>query len=194
MTVTCEMQDERDGDGIVRGRIMTNENSQIRFGPVPIIIDVEASGFGQGSYPVEIGLVLPDGTPHCFLVMPARGWRDWDPEAEKIHGISRSLVESHGRPVEEIAWRLNGLLYGHTVYSDAWSFDMSWLGKLFDKVNMPQKFEVAALRDILSEEQQRLWDDTRRLVEKELNLRRHRASGDARILQETYRRTLTRAA
>jgi hypothetical protein len=173
---------------------MSNDNNHGRFGPAPTILDVEASGFGRGSYPVEIGLVLPDGTPHCFLVMPARGWTDWDPEAEKVHGISRGLVESHGRPVEEIAWRLNGLLYGQTVYSDAWSFDMSWLGKLFDKVNMPQKFEVAALRDILSDAQQQAWEDTRRLVEKELNFRRHRASGDARVLQETYRRTLRHSA
>ena len=38
----------------------------------PIIIDIEASGFGRGSYPIEVGLVLPDGTPHCFLIAPDR--------------------------------------------------------------------------------------------------------------------------
>ena len=51
----------------------------------PIIVDVEASGFGKGSYPIEIGLVLPDGTPHCFLLAPARTWTAWDPGAEKVH-------------------------------------------------------------------------------------------------------------
>lgn len=173
---------------------MTDNEAKKRHGLMPTVLDVEASGFGQGSYPLEVGLVLPDGTPHCFLVMPARGWSSWDPEAEKVHGISREVVENHGRPIEEIAWRLNGLLYGQIVYSDAWSFDMSWLGKLFDKVNMPQKFEIASLHELLSEPQQHIWDETRRLVERELNFRRHRASGDARILQETYRRTLSQAA
>jgi len=173
---------------------MTAKQAQKKHGLMPTILDVEASGFGQGSYPLEIGLALPDGTPHCFLVMPARDWQSWDAEAEKVHGISREVVESHGRPVEEIAWRLNGLLYGQTIYSDAWSFDMSWLGKLYDKVDMPQTFKIAALGDLLSEGQQRVWDDTRRRVEQDLSLRRHRASGDARILQETYRRTLTLAA
>ncbi len=173
---------------------MTDVRVRTRHGLIPTVLDVEASGFGQGSYPLEIGLVLPDGTPHCFLIMPARGWKAWDREAEKVHGISREVVETHGRPVEEVAWRLNGLLYGQTVYSDAWSFDMSWVGKLFDKVGMPQTFEVAALSELLSEAQQRVWDDTRRRVEHELDLRRHRASGDARILQETYRRTLGVAA
>lgn len=173
---------------------MTNERRQKQHGVIPTILDVEASGFGQGSYPLEIGLVLADGTPHCFLVMPARGWKDWDEEAERVHGISREVVESHGRPIEEIAWRLNGLLYGQTIYSDAWSFDMSWLGKLFDSVNMPQTFKIASLRDLLSDVQVRAWDETRIRVEQDLSLRRHRASGDARILQETYRRTLTLAA
>lgn len=161
---------------------------------MPAILDVEASGFGQGSYPLEIGVALADGTPHCFLVMPARGWTAWDQEAEQVHGISRETVESYGRPVEEVAWRLNGLLYGQTVYSDAWSYDLSWVGKLYDKVNMPQTFQIASLSDLISEAQQGVWDKTRRLVERELNLRRHRASGDARILQETYRRTLMCAA
>lgn len=173
---------------------MTHKQAQKRHGLIPTVLDVEASGFGKGSYPLEIGLVLPDGTPHCFLVMPAREWQAWDDEAEKVHGISREVVESHGRPIEEIAWRLNGLLYGQTVYSDAWAFDMSWLGKLYDKVNMPQTFQLAALTELLSEQQQRIWAETRLMVEQDLNLRRHRASGDARILQETYRRTLGLAA
>jgi hypothetical protein len=173
---------------------MTDNIGIQRHGLAPAILDVEASGFGSTSYPLEIGVVLADGTPHCFLVMPARGWNTWDAEAEQVHGISRNTVEAHGRPAEEIAWRLNGLLYGQTVYSDAWSQDMSWVGKLFDKVNMPQKFHIAALRDLISEQQYQVWDETRRLVERELNLRRHRASGDARILQETYRRSQMRAS
>lgn len=161
---------------------------------IPIILDVEASGFGRGSYPIEIGLVLPDGTPHCFLVAPARTWTAWDPEAEKVHGISREVLETYGRPLQEVAWRLNELLRDKTVYSDAWAFDMSWLGKLFDAANMPQSFRVAPLHEVLKDHQQQHWDKAKEKVIDELKLQRHRASGDARILQETYRRTELAAA
>ena len=34
----------------------------------PLIIDVEASGFGPTSYPIEIGLALDDGHKYCILV------------------------------------------------------------------------------------------------------------------------------
>jgi len=158
---------------------MTNE---------PIIIDVEASGFGRGSYPIEIGLVLPDGTPHCFLVSPPRTWKHWDAAAEQVHGITRDMLMSYGRPVQEIAWRLNELLRRKTVYSDAWSFDMSWLGKLYDAANMQQAFKVADIADLMDDDQRTHWDEIKQGVAQDLGLRRHRASGDARVLQETWRR------
>lgn len=160
----------------------------------PIIIDIEASGFGKGSYPVEIGLVLPDGSRHCYLVAPARSWRHWDESAEEVHGISRELLEAHGRPVQDVAWRLNELLRNKTVYSDAWSFDMSWLGKLYDAANMQQSFRVADIAELIDEQQRDRWGKVKMQVVEELGLRRHRASGDARILQETWRRVVQRAA
>ena len=160
----------------------------------PIIIDIEASGFGKGSYPIEIGLVLPDGTPHCMLIAPHRSWTQWDEGAEQVHGIKRETLLCNGRPISEIAWRLNELLRGRTIYSDAWSFDMSWLGKLYDVAHQAQTFRVAALHDLITQEQAASWDRTKDRVMQELGLRRHRASGDARILQETWRRLQVQAA
>lgn len=163
-------------------------------GMVPIVIDIEASGFGRGSYPIEVGLVMADGSRHCFLIAPARDWTHWDEEAEKIHGISRDLLSRNGRPLEDVAWRLNELLRGKTAYSDAWSFDMSWLGKLFDAANMPQAFRVGAFTELMDEEQLNRWDRVKREVIENMGLRRHRASGDARILQETWRRLIRQPA
>ena len=160
----------------------------------PIVIDVEASGFGKGSYPIEVGIVLSDGSRHCYLIAPARGWTHWDEQAERVHGISRELLQTHGRSVQDVAWRLNQLLRNKTVYSDAWAFDMSWLGKLYDAANMHQTFRVADITELMDEEQMRQWDLVRHRVIAELGLRRHRASGDARILQETWRRLNPRAA
>ena len=157
-------------------------------GMVPIVVDIEASGFGRGSYPLEIGLALPDGSRHCFLIAPARDWTHWDEGAEKLHGISRALLASHGRPLPDVAWRLNELLRKKTAYSDAWSYDMSWMGKLFDAANMYQAFRIAALTELLDEDQLDRWSSVKQAVAEELGLRRHRASGDALILQETWRR------
>jgi len=161
---------------------------------MPVIIDVEASGFGKGGYPIEVGLALPDGSPHCILVTPHRTWTMWDDSAEAVHGISREVLESHGRPAREVAERLNALLWEKTVYSDAWSFDMPWLAKLYDAVDLEQGFRVAALHEIMTPRQLEQWHQVKGEVERDLQLQRHRASGDARILQETYRRTMDQTA
>jgi len=161
---------------------------------MPVVIDVESSGFGRGGYPIEVGLVLPDGSPHCFLISPVRGWTNWDEEAESVHGISREVLDMHGRPARDVAERLNALLAGKTVYSDAWAFDMPWLGKLFDAVGMEQTFRVAALQELMTPQQFDSWSTVRLSVEQDMKLKRHRASGDARILQETFRRTSGQAA
>lgn len=154
---------------------------------LPIVIDIEASGFGRKSYPIEVGVALPDETTHCFLLAPPQVWTYWDEQAEAVHGISREILEQHGHPLEDVAWRLNELLSNKVIYSDAWSFDMSWLGKLYDVVNMPQTFRIASLYELMTEQQLAGWDELKEKAMSRLQLQRHRASGDARILQESYR-------
>ena len=156
----------------------------------PIIIDVEASGFGVGSYPIEVGFVLPDGSPNCFLIAPLEEWVHWDQGAEKIHGIQRQTIVSHGRPIQEIAQLLNEQLADTIVYSDAWGNDSSWLGLLFHSAGVAQQFRLESIRALLNERQIERWHETRNEVQLELGLERHRASSDARVLQQTYLRTL----
>ena len=157
---------------------------------VPAIVDIEASGFGVGSYPIEVSVVLSDQSVHCFLISPEESWVHWDKDAEALHGISRKMLLEYGRPIREVADALNRLLLGQTVYSDAWSYDSSWLGKLFDAADMLQGFRLETLRVILSERQMAIWESVRLEVLDELKLKRHRASADARIIQVTYERTL----
>ncbi|MCP4234821.1 MAG: hypothetical protein GY770_14780, partial [Aestuariibacter sp.] len=45
---------------------------------VPSIIDIEASGFGAHSYPVEIGVIREDGGKFCQLVKPYPDWTHWE--------------------------------------------------------------------------------------------------------------------
>ena len=93
---------------------------------VPAIIDLEASGFGRGSYPIEVGFALEDRVVHSFLIKPAPTWLHWSSDAEKIHGISRDQLLEQGLTPREVALRMNELLRGKILYSDAWSFDSSW--------------------------------------------------------------------
>jgi hypothetical protein len=155
---------------------------------VPIVIDVEASGFGRGSYPIEVGMALADGSRHCFLVTPPPAWTAWDDTAEAVHGISREQLAGHGRPVEEVASALNKMLRGRTVYSDAWAFDMSWLGKLFDAADLFQAFRIADIAELLDEGQRRRWHPVKEAVMDELGVERHRASIDALVVQQTWLR------
>jgi len=158
---------------------------------LPTIIDIEASGFGRKSYPIEVGLAMPDGKTHCFIISPQDHWTFWDEEAEAVHGITRELLMEHGREPIDVCNSLNQLLLGQRVYSDAWSHDISWLGKLFDLIQVPQLFQMDSLRTLMSEEQVIHWHPTKDVVIGELNLNRHRASSDAMIIQETFKRTST---
>jgi hypothetical protein len=69
----------------------------------PIIVDIEASGFGVHSYPIEIGVAFNDGTKCCSLIRPGAAWTHWDSVAEQVHHVSRSTLETHGKPVAEVA-------------------------------------------------------------------------------------------
>jgi len=156
-----------------------------RLGPptLPCVIDVEASGFGAGSYPIEVGLALPDGRAWCTLIRPAAGWTHWDGRAEALHGITRALLEQHGREVNEVAQELNRQLAGRTVYCDNWAHDYAWLARLFEAAGLRPAYRLQHLRQLLDDERLARFDATRDAVLQRLALGRHRASNDARALQ-----------
>lgn len=155
---------------------------------MPAIIDLEASGFGRGSYPIEVGIALADGSVHALLIKPAEGWDHWDDKAEAIHGISREYLQEHGKAPREVAIFLNDLCSGLTLYSDAWSFDSSWLGRLFDEAEIIQRFKLDTLTRLLSEDDMAIWSDTKDAMVKQLGLDMHRAANDVMLLRETYKK------
>lgn len=155
---------------------------------VPTVLDVEASGFGRDSYPIEIGFVMPNGHTHCTLIKPESHWTHWDAQAASTHHISRTLIEERGLPVHMVAHKLNTELRGQTVYSDGWVNDYSWLGALFDAADMSPAFKLENLRLLLSEEEAEQWHAIKAQVSSERGAQRHRASADARLLQLTLLR------
>jgi hypothetical protein len=152
----------------------------------PCIIDIEASGFGSHSYPIEIGVINAKGERYCALIKPEPDWTHWSADAEKIHRIPRALIELRGRPASEICLELNAFLQGSNAYCDAWTHDSSWLNRLFYAGRIRPNFFLSPIEMIASEEQLILWDSTKQHLEKTLNIKRHRASGDAYLIQQTY--------
>lgn len=114
---------------------------------VPVFYDCEASDV-EG-YPIEIGwafLDLEAGTvvSESHLIRPPDDWpikESWDRAAERLHGIALSQLRLDGRPVWEIARRMNGALGGRELFSDA-PQDEAWLRLLFDAAGLEPTFLV----------------------------------------------------
>jgi len=152
----------------------------------PIIIDLEASGFGRNSYPIEIGIALSTGKTECFLIRPESGWTHWTQESERLHGIRREQLFEHGRPITEVADRINQLLEGETAYTDGWGTDQGWLNLLFDCAHRRPRFRLESLQSLFKEQYFDIWDAIKNKIFAESDFPRHRASNDARVLQLTY--------
>lgn len=153
----------------------------------PAFIDFEASSLDLiASYPIEVGVSLPDGTLHSWLIAPHVLWQDWSESAEAIHGISRETLCAEGREVRDVAYELNQLL-DDAVYCDAWTFDSFWLHRLFRAARIRPTFLLESVSSILDAHQVQQWAETRQRVIESLGLPVHRAANDALILQETWR-------
>lgn len=154
----------------------------------PCVLDIEASGFGRNSYPIEVGYVMPDGRGVCMLVQPMAGWTHWDPTAEKVHGIGRDTLLAHGRTAREVALTLNRDLSGRCVYCDGWAHDYSWLAALFDAAELHASFRLESVTALLDEASLQRLDAAYQASLGEMGLTRHRASNDARALQRALMR------
>lgn len=154
----------------------------------PAFIDFEASSLDLiASYPIEVGICMPDGTLHSWLIAPHVLWQDWSQSAEQIHGISRETLEADGIAVSEVAQALNELL-PEQVFCDAWTFDSFWLHRLFRAARITPAFQLESISALLDTRQVRQWSALRQQVITELGLPVHRAANDALILHKTWER------
>lgn len=152
----------------------------------PSVIDIEASGFGARSYPIEVGIVTADGSRYCRLIKPFEGWDFWDGSAENVHGITRDLLLSKGVAGQQVCHELNKLFTEQTLYCDGWSVDYPWMIRLFEQSKVAMNFRVSAIELILQEEHLVEWANKKSQIQHQLQLQRHRASNDAEIVQKTY--------
>ncbi|ARV20561.1 hypothetical protein AEP_03643 [Curvibacter sp. AEP1-3] len=154
----------------------------------PTVLDIEASGLGRSSYPIEVGYVLPDGHAYCTLVQPEQDWTHWDDSAAALHRITRELLHERGLRAREVATLLNTQLAGQTVYSDGWANDFTWLNVLYEAAGMSPRFKLENLRSLLSDEEADQWHVVKAQIASERGTQRHRASSDARLIQLTLQR------
>ncbi|MEG0869223.1 MAG: hypothetical protein RSG77_19585 [Hafnia sp.] len=148
--------------------------------PYEYFIDIESSGLGDGSYPIEVGVAMPDGNFE-MLIQPVEKWTYWNSKSQKVHGISRNDLKKHGRPAAEVAAKMNELFKGKVLWCDS-KFDVWWSTLLFDATGIEQEFQVKRMDKSLPQE---LWE--RLLVELPIGEQvKHRALEDALDLKECW--------
>ena len=155
----------------------------------PIIIDIEASGFGKNSYPIEIGFISEQAETWCSLIKPESDWQHWEASAEQTHHITRETLYEYGLSASKVAQQLNDRLQGMVVYTDGWIHDFIWMARLFDAADMAPHFKLEDLRHVLTHQQEVEWENTKLEVLQEIKVDRHRASIDAKVIQMTWLRT-----
>ena len=165
---------------------LPNNNGIMKHNTFPAFIDFEASSLDLiAGYPIEVGVCMPDGQLHSWLIQPHVLWLDWSTSAERIHGISRDRLKREGRPVAEVANALNKLLTGQ-VFCDAWTFDSFWLHRLYKTAHVRPQFQLESIAMLLDAEQIEHWSECRQAVIGNLGLPVHRAANDALILHKTW--------
>lgn len=110
-----------------------------------VFLDFEASSLSDRSYPIEVGWVFEDGSSEAHLIRPAPEWKDWDPTAERIHGIARQDLLDHGTDHTIVAGRMVEVLTGHDLCASAPSWDGKWLSALLRAAGWPR--HTLRLRD-----------------------------------------------
>lgn len=100
-----------------------------------LFLDFEASGLGEGSWPIELGLAwIEQGRARAAsrLIRPHPDWDEdaWSAESAEVHRIPR-LALDRAWPAERVAAWAAGRMAGQVVVADAPEFDGYWLRTLF---------------------------------------------------------------
>ena len=150
-------------------------------------VDVEASGLGPYSWPIEVGWGFHGQPARSVLIKPAEAWsmRAWEKSAESLHRIPPDRLLTEGRDPLDVALGLNAALGQATVYSDAPDYDSFWLFRLYDAAGVRPNYRLADLGDLLRPVWKGDPDDLVRQASATAP-HTHRAADDVRHLQVMY--------
>ena len=118
----------------------------------------------------------------------------WDPDAEKLHGITLWQLRRDGRPPLEIAAQMNRSARSSRAFADSPVDDERWLKLLFREAAIEPSFTISAVNaDLLTAQAATKlgWDaaayEEAKARVSEASPVRHRAEADARYLAELWR-------
>jgi hypothetical protein len=120
------------------------------------IIDIEASGLADESYPIEIGFCsLDQATTDSFLINPATAvnWDHWDEMSQMLYHQIPYEELNNGLSVQDAANRLNQALENKLVISDGIEWDRFWINKLFTTAGVERCFKLKPLSAITNQPQ-----------------------------------------
>ncbi len=155
-----------------------------------ICLDLEASGLGDDSYPIEVAWKnSADGDNDSFLINPdsVPGWVYWDECAEEIHGLCRAELRQQGVAAVTACERLNQRLAGQRVLSDAREYDNFWLMRLYQAANQQMAFQLVGADSVLTAQELEQFEQIAAA-----QLRQHRAMQDVDAILEALRQVKTR--
>lgn len=109
----------------------------------PIFIDFEASGLGEDTWPIEVGLawIGIDGDVHAegHLIRPEPiwSWDAWSEESAGIHNIPRAQLDDAPAAADVAPWVVRTVGRA-TVLSGAPPYDQRWLDVLLATIGSPE--------------------------------------------------------
>lgn len=168
----------------------------------PLFLDCEASSLSSYSYPIEIAWSDEAGDIESHLINPylyPDDYTDWDPSAQAVHGLSRAYLMENGESTSIVAERMNKVLAGKTLYTDAPDFDSFWVHRLFKAVGINRQFGFAHVDTLLMQllpveywfsdlkNGQRHISELMKEAREQTGLAAHRASHDVAYLIQLYK-------
>jgi DNA polymerase III epsilon subunit-like protein len=152
------------------------------------VIDIEASGLGPGSFPIEVAAheVGNERRSSTWLIRPEAGWsrRSWDETAEDLHGISYDTLCVKGVPARDVCSALRAFIGEAKLFSDAHFADQTWLAKLYEAEWPPQRgMTISSIQTAVPLDQRAALNDALEMLD-----RPHNALEDARIIAEVLER------
>jgi hypothetical protein len=146
-------------------------------------IDVEASGFDDSSYPIQVGWFDSEHLKgNEYLIAPFPSWTHWCEYAQVVHSIPRQSLITLGLDPVEVCHSLNNDLGMDTVYCDALVFDRFWLDRLFQEANINQAFSLASIESLMINKLDEVQEELEHMD------RHHTALKDAMSLAALYNR------
>lgn len=132
------------------------------FYPI-VVLDFEATALSLDSYPIEVGIAIlaeagGEIETWSWLIKPDADWdmsARWDPDAERVHGISRWDLRQGNDPASVMA-ALNALIPGGQVWCDGGPYDEAWLMTLARAAKTEPAFSLRDIGPVLRNDERAL--------------------------------------